>query len=98
MELLATFAGTAPRMTQWTANTDHLINYDSNLPLQYVAGLGINRDEAGMIFNNILKYYSFPDEIFSGSPERMAALKEVLAQTGRHDPELTLRSFSPRRH
>ena len=47
VELLATYAGTAPRMTGWTAGTEHLINHDRNLRLQYIAGLYVNNYDAG---------------------------------------------------
>jgi predicted membrane-bound spermidine synthase len=85
VELLATFAGTAPRMTNWTNDTDRLINYDRNLRLQYVAGLHINNDDAAKILNNIIWNYSWPSEIFTGSPEHVNALKDLLENTGRHD-------------
>ena len=85
VDLLATFAGTAPRMKEWTKNTEHLINTDRNLRLQYVAGQGVNKYEQERIFNNILKHYSFPSEIFEGSPARIEALKTLLNQTGRYD-------------
>ena len=85
MELLATYAGTAPRMTAWTEGTDNLINYDRNLRLQYIAGMWINNDDQVKIFNNILRNYSWPEEIFSGSEEHIAALKSILETTGRYD-------------
>jgi spermidine synthase len=85
VELLATYGGTAPRMTGWTQGTDNLINYDRNLRLQYIAGMWINNDDQVKIFNNILSNYSWPSEIFSGSPEHLAALKDILESTGRHD-------------
>ncbi|HEY4330358.1 MAG TPA: fused MFS/spermidine synthase, partial [Phycisphaerae bacterium] len=65
VELLGMYAGTAPRMQAWTKGTDNLINRDSNLRLQYVAGMWINRVDEVTIFNNILRNYSYPDEIFS---------------------------------
>ena len=86
VELLATYAGTAPRMTAWTAGTEQAHQLDRNLRLQYIAGMYINNDDEVKIFNNILQNYSWPDEIFSGSPEHVAALKEILESTGRHDP------------
>jgi len=72
-------------MLPWSqdAKDRGLINYDSNLRLQYVAGWNVNLQIAPKIFRGILKYYSFPTEIFEGSPERMAALKALLEQTGR---------------
>ncbi len=84
VELLSTYAGTAPRMGQWLANTDNLVNTDANLRLQYIAGLWINNQDEVKIFNSILKDYSFPDEIFTGSPDHMAALKQILGLTGRN--------------
>ncbi len=83
VELLATYAGTAPRMKDWTKGTEDLINYDRDLRLQYVAGLSVNQYQQVAIFNGILQNYSFPTEIFSGTPERMEALKQVMANTGR---------------
>jgi spermidine synthase len=85
VELLATYGGSAPYMKGWTANTDHLINWDKNLRLQYVAGKWVNQQIAPQIFNGILREYRFPEEMFTGSPERMAALKKFLAATGRRD-------------
>jgi spermidine synthase len=90
VEILATYAGTAPRMTNWTANTDNLINYDRNLRLQYIAGMYINNTDEVYIFNHILQNYSWPDEIFSGTPEHLAALKQLLGETGRNDRTLRL--------
>jgi spermidine synthase len=83
VELLATYAGTAPRMTGWTNGSENLINYDRNLRLQYIAGLHVNEFKAKEIFDGILRHYSFPDDIFTGSPERIAALKKFLETTGR---------------
>jgi predicted membrane-bound spermidine synthase len=85
VELLATYAGAAQRMNEWTAGTEHLVNRDRNLRLQYIAGLYVNNFEATMILNNILANYSWPDEIFSGSQERIFALQELLATTNRQD-------------
>jgi predicted membrane-bound spermidine synthase len=98
VELLSTYAGTSPRMNGWTEGADYLINYDRNLRLQYVAGLHVNNDDAAKILNGIVRYYSWPSEIFSGSPERMNALKVILESTGRHDyaaPPMPLTSAAP---
>jgi spermidine synthase len=86
VELLSTYAGTASRMKEWTKGSEDLINYDRNLRLQYVAGLHVNEFKQEEIFRGILSHYAFPDEMFTGSPERIAALKKFLAATGRSDP------------
>ncbi len=92
VELFSMYAGTAPRMGgtasnsgHWLDNTDNLINYDSNLRLQYVAGMWINNTDEVKIFNSILRDYSYPKEIFYGSQEHLRALQEIMDMTGRHD-------------
>jgi spermidine synthase len=54
---------------------DAVINHDRDLKLQYLAGLGLERYESDKIYGEILKYRRFPEGIFTGSPERMAALR-----------------------
>ena len=87
VDIFSTYAGTAPRMQGWVkeAYDKDLINTDRNLRLQYVAGLHINQPNKVTwdIFNNILSYCDWPDEIFSGSQPRLDALKEELNGTGR---------------
>ena len=84
------YAGTAPRMTGWTAGTENLVNHDRNLRLQYIAGMYVNNFEEARIFDNILAHYSWPDEIFSGSQERIFALQELLTMTKRLDRTIPL--------
>ncbi|HVT82414.1 MAG TPA: hypothetical protein VHM90_17360, partial [Phycisphaerae bacterium] len=94
VELFSMYAGTANRMGatdkpisgHWLENTEHLINTDRNLRLQYVAGLWINNTDEGKIFNNILKDYTYPQDMFFGKQDQLQALYEILEMTGRHDP------------
>jgi hypothetical protein len=72
-------------MANWTAGTEDLINRDRNLRLQYIAGMYVNNFDEASIFDNILANYSWPDEIFSGSQERIAALQQLLTMTKRLD-------------
>jgi spermidine synthase len=83
VEIFASYAGTGLRLKEWAKGTEHLINRDSNLRLQYVAGMGVNQYIQERILNNILKYYRYPDDMFSGSPEKIEALKKLFAQTRR---------------
>jgi spermidine synthase len=85
VELLSTYAGMAKYMKGWTEGTENLINRDSNLRLQYVAGLWVNEYRAGEILNGILKYYRYPREVFQGSPEQLESLKRALRASGRID-------------
>ena len=76
---------TLPEKWSKEADDKDLINTDRNLRLQYVAGLWINNTDEGKIFNNILRDYSYPKDMFFGKQERLRALYEILESTGRHD-------------
>jgi spermidine synthase len=65
--LLATYAGRAVDMKEWMENAQ--INRDSNLRLQYLAGMSVNSFVQTEILSRILKYYKFPEDIFLGSSE-----------------------------
>jgi spermidine synthase len=72
-DLLSTYAGDGPHLQPWLA--DAQINTDRNLRLQYLAGLGVNKYEQATIYGEMLSYRQPPDGLFSGSPERLAALR-----------------------
>lgn len=71
-DLFGTYAGRAPDLREYLADAE--VNRDRNLRLQYLAGLGVNVYAQAQIYQNILRYRHFPDSLFTGSPERMAAL------------------------
>ena len=79
--LLATYAGRAADMGEWTKNAQ--INTDRNLRLQYLAGMSVNSFMETEILNSILKYYRFPEDMFSGSSERVQEMKLALQTAGR---------------
>ena len=72
MDLLSTYAGQGPDLQDWLR--DAQINTDRNLRLQYLAGMGLNTQQGTQILNGITRYYSFPDEVFVGSGEKVQAL------------------------
>src|SRR5262249_23743322 len=76
IDMLSTFAAQAPDLHQWLH--DAAINRDRSLRLQYLAGLGLNTNAADAIYNAILKYARFPEEVFTGSPENVSALRNSL--------------------
>jgi spermidine synthase len=80
-DMLASYAGQASDMVEWSKDAE--INWDKNLRLQYIAGMWLNSYIEGDILNNMLKYYSFPDNIFKGSEESISSLKQKLAAVGR---------------
>jgi spermidine synthase len=79
VQLLATYAGQEPDLRPWLAGAE--INRDGNLRLQYMAGLALNVSQEGAIYNQMLAYRKFPDNLFAGSEERIRALRYALNPT-----------------
>jgi spermidine synthase len=72
IDLFATYAGSAKDYEGWLK--DAQINRDRNLRLQYLAGRGLNLYRADTIFADMLKYAKEPDDVFTGSPEKLQTL------------------------
>jgi spermidine synthase len=68
LDLLRTYAGRGSDLRPWLAGAE--INRDRNLRLQYLAGMGLNRQDAESIYSEMLLYRGFPEDLFTG-PERM---------------------------
>ncbi len=75
IDLLATYAGQAPLLKEWSRGAQ--INTDRNLRLQYLAGMWLNSNMREQNLSGIRAYYRFPDQTFVGSPERIDALKQL---------------------
>jgi spermidine synthase len=75
-DLFGTYAGRARDLKAWSA--DAAINRDRNLRLQYLAGTGVNLHEGGAIYDDILQYRSFPDDLFIASESTLWRFKQVL--------------------
>jgi spermidine synthase len=76
IDLLSTFAGDAPNLGGWMS--DAVINRDSSLRLQYLAGLGVNLRVGDVIYRNILAHRKVPSDVFSGSEDGKARLWEAI--------------------
>ena len=76
LDLLSTYAGRASDLAPWLQHAQ--INDDMSMRLQYLAGMGLNFDRPAVIYNDILQYRRFPEDIFTGSPARIAALRFAL--------------------
>jgi spermidine synthase len=75
--LLATYGGQARDLAPWLAGAE--INQDRNLRLQYLAGMGNNVYD-NSIYQGLLAYRRFPDDLFAASGEWMARLRQVVAR------------------
>ena len=76
IDMLSTFAVQAPDLRQWLHGA--AINRDRSLRLQYLAGLSLNTNAADTIYNTILKFARFPEDVFTGSSENVSLLKNSL--------------------
>ena len=76
VDVLATYAGRASDLS--TLTRDAQINTDSNLRLQYLAGLGLNSMAYQKIYSEILSYRKFPEGLIAGTGPRMDALRTLL--------------------
>ena len=76
VDLLGTYAGTYNDLSDWLA--DAQINTDRNLRLQYLAGMGVNRQESIDIFNDILTHLTFPEGFFVVNRDAEQYLRRVI--------------------
>jgi spermidine synthase len=78
LDLFSNYAGTPADLAPWVA--DAQINRDRNLRLQYLAGMGFNLYEAGPIYASMIRYARYPENMFVGSPETLASLRDAIAR------------------
>jgi spermidine synthase len=76
VSLLSTYGGEASDLGPWMKDAE--INRDRNLRLQYLAGLGLNSVKSGSIYDDIVVYRKFSEKLFTGTGERIEALREAL--------------------
>jgi spermidine synthase len=81
VDLLATYAGSAPDLAPMLANAQ--INDDLNMRLQYMAGLGLNSVTAPQIYREVLSYRKFPSDLLVGSGDGVNALRELIGRPHR---------------
>jgi spermidine synthase len=79
VQMLATYAGQAPDLRTWLKGAE--INRDRNLRLQYLAGLGLNSYLSGFIFNDLVSFSKFPEQLFVGSEKNVQALRTALGKS-----------------
>ncbi|MGA3181096.1 MAG: fused MFS/spermidine synthase [Verrucomicrobiota bacterium] len=74
--LLSTYGGRASDLKPWLAGAQ--INRDSNLRLQYLAGLAADLSEANRISDSILAWRKFPEDIFVGQEDVKGLIRDVI--------------------
>ncbi len=76
LELYGSYAGRASAMTEYLSGAP--INYDRNLRLQYLAGLGLNQRAAAAIYNDITRTRQYPDGLFVASQAQLDYLRSII--------------------
>ena len=76
-ELFSTFAAQASALAPWMA--DAQINHDRNLRLQYLAGMSNNQYNQKAIYADMLRYRTYPDHLFTGSPQTLQSLHAAIS-------------------
>lgn len=72
IDLLSTYAGSTQDLKPWLK--DAAITHDRNLRLQYLAGMGLNLRESGVIYNNMVAHRKPPVGLFEGSESSLSWL------------------------
>jgi spermidine synthase len=79
VELAALYVGRGSDLAPWLA--DAQINDDRSLRLQYLAGLSLNDYNQDAIYNAILSYNRFPEDLFTGPTEMREEVRKRLETT-----------------
>jgi spermidine synthase len=83
VNLLSTYTACGTDLKPWTQNAQ--LNRDRDLRLQYLAGMYFNSYLSTTILQDILAYYRFPENLFTGSPMNIDALRQTLLMAGRRN-------------
>ncbi|MBZ5575811.1 MAG: SAM-dependent methyltransferase [Acidobacteriia bacterium] len=81
VELLATYAGRATDLAPMLTHAQ--MNDDLNLRLQYIAGMGVNSLLAPRIYQELLTYRSFPEDLLTGTGAGMDRVRELIGRRHR---------------
>jgi spermidine synthase len=76
VDLFARYAGRRPDLREWLRNVP--LNRDRNLRMQYLAGLGLNLDDAAAIYAGMLANRRFPEDLFVSAEGRVDSLREAI--------------------
>jgi spermidine synthase len=77
--LLSTYAGQGPDLKPCLRLAE--INRDSNLRLQYLAGMAANFYRESAIYEELVFYRRYPEKLFTGSAASTQALREAIKGT-----------------
>jgi hypothetical protein len=73
-DLFGSYAARSADLRIWLAGSQ--INRNLSLRLQYLAGMSVNQGSAALIYGEIEKRGGFPKDLFSGTPDQLAAVRK----------------------
>lgn len=79
-QILGTYAGQASDLKPWLQGAQ--INRDNNLRLQYLAGLALNEKHEVDIYQQMLGYRQYPNNLFAVSDQRKYAMIAAFRNRG----------------
>ena len=77
IDLFSTYAAQGPALAPWMA--DAQINHDRDLRLQYLAGISNDQYNQQAIYADMLRYRTYPDHLFTGSPQTLQTLHAAIS-------------------
>lgn len=85
VDLFSTYAGGKEELGPWIRGSE--LNTDADLRLQYIGGWGINSQLENYLYQQILHYRHVPRNLFTGSPQAMAAMRQALLDASGAQPQ-----------
>lgn len=76
IELFATYVGRAADLASWMKGAE--INRDRNLRLQYLAGMELNVVNDPVVYEDLVAYRTFPEDLFAGSDALKSELRYAM--------------------
>ena len=74
--LLSSYDGRGADLTRWLADAE--INRDRALRLQYLAGLAMNLNESDPIYQTMISYRRYPENLFTGTEEHLKMIRRII--------------------
>ena len=74
--LLKTYAGRGRDLKKWANGAE--INRDQNLRLQYLAGMGLNTHQSEFIYDTLVAFRRYPDDLIAATGIEGQALRQIL--------------------
>ena len=76
LDVLKAYSGRGKDLATWVAGAE--INTDTNLRLQYLAGIGFNNNTSSEIRDSMLSYRQFPKDLFTGEASSIESLRGLM--------------------